>query len=250
MAKRQHPRAANRPNRARAATMVDVPSRRLQIAQRSWSTGQRSDALALFRGSGSRGAEQCAGYIMLARAYAELFDFDRMEQTLDKLVRRAPRHPGVHHYVGELYANLRLPDRAVASFARAARLPGAGPPTWMELASLYERAHRLDEAEELIERTVRAGFDLPIVALVRGRIQQRQNRPEQAEATFRALIERVPEDSDWSCQAWSELALMKDRQGDFDGAVDAMEQCKRTQRAHEDATLEGFRTSAFPDARD
>ena len=96
-------------------------------------------------------------------------------ETLDKLVRRAPRHPGVHHYVGELFAKLKLPDRAVASFGKAARLPGAGPPTWMELASLYEQSHRLDEAEELIERTVRAGYDLPMVGLVRGRIQQRQN---------------------------------------------------------------------------
>ena len=40
-------------------------------------------------------------YVMAARAYAEQFDFERMEQTLDKLTRRAPRHPGVHHYVGE-----------------------------------------------------------------------------------------------------------------------------------------------------
>ena len=234
MAKRQHPRGANKPKRARAATMIDVPSRRLQIAQHSWSIGQRSDALALFADAVRAEPNNVRAYIMLAGAYAELFEFDRLEQTLEKLVRRAPRHPGVHHYVGELFANLRLPDRAVESFARASRLPGAGPPTWMELASLYERAHRLDEAEELIERAVRAGYDLPIVALVRGRIQQRQKRTDQAEATFRALLERVPEDSEWSCQAWSELALMKDRQGDFDGAVEAMERCKRTQRAHED----------------
>jgi tetratricopeptide (TPR) repeat protein len=213
--------------------MVDVPSRRLQIAQRSWSAGQRSDALALFADAVRVESNNVRAYIMLAGAYAELFEFDRMEATIEKLVRRAPRHPGVHHYVGELFASLRLPDRAVASFARAARLPGAGPPTWMELASLCERAHRLDEAEELIERAVRAGYNLPIVALVRGRIQQRQNHPEQAEATFRALIERIPENSEWSCQAWSELALMKDREGDYEGAIDAMEHCKRTQRAHE-----------------
>ena len=103
----------------------------------------------------------------------------------------------------------------------------------MELATLYEQSHRLDEAEELIERAERAGFKSPMVALVRGRIQQRQKHHEQAEATFRGLIERVPEDSEWACQAWSELALMRDRQGDFAGAVEAMERCKRIQRLHE-----------------
>jgi tetratricopeptide (TPR) repeat protein len=213
--------------------MVDVSSRRLQIAQRSWSSGQQNDALALFAAAVREEPNNVRAYVMLARAYAELFQFELVEQTLERLIRRAPRHPGVHHYVGELYGALKLPDRAVTNYVKAARLPGAGPPTWMELASLHEQAHRLDEAEELIERTVRAGFTLPVVALVRGRIQHRQNRPEQAEATFRGLIERVPQDSDWASQAWGELALMKDEQGDFDAAVDAIEHCKRSHRLHE-----------------
>ena len=148
-------------------------------------------------------------------------------------MRRAPHHPGVHHFIGETFDLLKLPARAIASYERAAQLPGAGPVTWIELASLCERAHRLDEAEELTERTVRAGFNLPIVSLVRGRIQRRQNRFEQAEATFQSLIERFPEDSQWACLAWSELALMKDRQGDFNGASDAIAHCKRVQKAHE-----------------
>jgi tetratricopeptide (TPR) repeat protein len=233
MAKRQHPRAANRPSRAQATMMVDVSSRRLQIAARSWSSGQQTDAIRLFAEAVREEPNNVRAYVMLAQAYAELLDFKRMEQTMERLVRRAPRHPGVHHYVGELYGNLKLPHRAVANYAQAARLPGAGPPTWMELASLYERSHRLDEAEELIERTVGSGFNLPIVALVRGRIQRRQNRPEQAEATFRTLLERVAKGSDWASQAWGELALMKDQQGDFHGAADAIEQCKRPQRAQE-----------------
>jgi tetratricopeptide (TPR) repeat protein len=233
MAKRQHPRAANKPNPTRANVMVDVISRRLQIALRSWSSGQQSDALVLFASAVREEPNNVRAYVMLARAYAEQFQFELMEQTLERLVRRAPRHPGVHHCAGELYGALKLPDRAVTNYVKAARLPGAGPPTWMELASLHERAHRLDEAEELIERTVRAGFNLPIVALVRGRIQHRQNRPEQAEATFRGLIDRVPKDSDVASQAWGELALMKDEQGDFAGALDAIEQSKRSQRTLE-----------------
>src|SRR4051812_12900679 len=235
MAKRQRARAANPLKRAGAVAMVDLPSRRLQIAQQSWNAGGRSEALALFSDAVRVEPNNVRAYLMLAGAYAELLEFDRMEATIDKLVGRAPRHPGVHHYVGELFVKLRLPDRAATSFSKAARLPGAGPPTWMELASLYERSHRLDEAEELIDRAVRAGYDSPMVALVRGRIQQRQKRPDQADATFRALIARVPEDSEWACQAWSELALMKDNAGDYEGAVDAMERCKRTQRLHEDA---------------
>lgn len=152
---------------------------------------------------------------------------------LDRLVQRAPQHPGVHHYVAETYALLKLPDRAQAAYERAAQLPGGGPPTWMELAALYERSHRLEEAEALIERTVKAGYDLPLVQLVRGRVQRRQKRTDDAGATFRSLIARVPADSEWACQGWGELALMKDQEGDFEGAIDAIGRCKRVQKTRE-----------------
>ena len=68
---------------------------------------------------------------------------------------------------------------------------------------------------------------------MRGRIQRRQSRLDEAEATFRKLIERLPADSEWAAQAWSELALMKDAAGDFDGAIEAIERCKDVQRRRE-----------------
>jgi tetratricopeptide (TPR) repeat protein len=216
-----------------ASQMVDNSSRRLEVAHGLWREGRHNDALDLYREAIRQEPNNVQTYVMAARAYAKKFHFDRMEEILRKLVRRAHRHPGVHHYLGETYGMLKLPAKAVASYEHAARLPGALPPTWMELASLYERAHRLDEAGELIERTVRAGFDLPLVWLVRGRIQRRQKQLDKAESTFHDLIEKMPE-SEWACQAWGELALMKDRQGDYDGAIEAIGHCKKFQMSHED----------------
>ena len=226
-------RRRNPPNAKVADAMVDVPSRRLAAARSLWAENRFNDAIELYEEAMRREPNNVRTYVFAARAYAEKNEFDRMEKTNEKLVRRAPRHPGVHHYIGETYGKLRLPDRATASYERAAHLPGAGPPTWMELASLYERAHRLDEAEKLIERTVRTGFMLPLVSLVRGRIQRRQKRLAEAEATFLSTIEKVPEDSEWACQAWGELALMRDARGDFDGAVQAIGQCKAVQKSRE-----------------
>ena len=198
-----------------------------------WASGRVGEGIDAFERAIRQEPDNVQAYVVAARSYAERFDFERMDRTLEALVRRAPDHPGVHHYVAETYGLLRLPDRALAGFERAAALTGAGPPTWMELASLYERAHRLDEARELIERTVRSGYDFPLAWLVRGRIERRQKRTDQAEATFRALVARAGEASEWACQAWGELALMKDAQGDFAGAIEAIEQCKRSQRSRE-----------------
>jgi tetratricopeptide (TPR) repeat protein len=222
----------------KGAVMVDVPSRLVQAARSLWSENRFRDAIELYEEAMRREPNNVRAYVFAARAYAEKCDFDRMDQTHEKLLRRAPRHPGVHHYMGETYGILKLPQRAIASYERAARLPGAGPPTWMELASLYERSHRLDEAEQLIERTVRSGFSLPLVSLVRGRIQRRLQRLEEAEATFLSITEYTPEDSDWACQAWGELALMRDAQGDFGGAVEAIGRCKRGQKLREGAHLQ------------
>lgn len=213
--------------------MVDRPTPQLRAAMSFWREGRRHDAIALFNATIRDDPHNVQSYVVPARAYAEKFDFARMDETLDRLVRRAPRHPGVYHYIGETYGMLKLPDRSLAAYEKAAGLPGAGPPTWMELASLYERAHRLDEAEELIERTVRTGYSLALVWLVRGRIQRRLKRPDQAEAIFRDLIARSPSDSPTVWDAWSEIALMRDSQGDYAGAVEAIEQCKQGQRRHE-----------------
>jgi tetratricopeptide (TPR) repeat protein len=209
--------------------MIDRASPRLRAASALWREGRRADATALFNEAIRTEPHNVQSYVVPARAYAEKFEFARMEETLERLVRRAPRHPGVHHYIGETYGMLKLLDRSLAAYERAANLPGAGPPTWMELASLYERAHRLDEAEELIERAVHSGYNLPLVDLIRGRIQRRQQRPDDAEATFRELINRAPADSDWVCEAWSEIALMRDAVGDYPGAIAAIAACKEIQ---------------------
>ena len=234
MAKRYRPTPHGKRNTgSKPATMVDAPSKRVQAARALWNEGRHADALVLFHEAIRQEPNNVRTYVMAARAHAEKFDFERMDETHEKLVRRAPRHPGVHHYIGETLGLMKLPERAIASYERAARLPGAGGPTWMELASLYERAHRLEEAEALIERTVQAGFEFPLVSLVRGRIQRRLKRPDKAEDTFRNLIARLPEDSDWACQAWGELALMKDSAGDFEGAIEAIDRCKRAQKSRE-----------------
>jgi len=237
MARRPHPKpnAKAEPAASSAAALVDVSSSSVRNARALWASGRIGEGIDAFESAIRQEPDNVQAYIVAARSYAEKFDFERMDRTLDALVRRAPNHPGVHHYVAETYGLLRLPDRALASFERAAALKGAGPPTWMELASLYERAHRLDEALEMIERTVRSGYDFPLLWLVRGRIERRLKQTDQAEATFRALVARAGAESEWACQAWGELALMKDGQGDFAGAIEAIEQCKRSQRAREAA---------------
>src|SRR6185503_5215027 len=136
MARRPHPRPNAKAERGARppGSLVDVLSPGVRSARALWASGRIGEGIDAFDRAIRQEPDNVQAYVVAARSYAERFDFERMDRTLEALVRRAPDHPGVHHYVAETYALLRLPDRALAGFERAAALPGAGPPTWMELA--------------------------------------------------------------------------------------------------------------------
>ncbi len=224
---------ARRKQGSNARSMVDVASGRLESPHLLCQAGRHEEGMAQYAEAIRQEPNNIRAYLMAARAEAQRFHFEGMEKQLQKLIRRAPLHPGIRHYVGETYAQLKLPARAIESYGKAMQLSGVLPETLVELASLYEGAHRLDEARELIERAMQKETGLPKMWLVRGRIQRRQKELEQAASTFRELIQRVHQ-SEWACQAWSELALMADREEDYEGAVEAIDRCKQLQLAHED----------------
>ena len=110
MAKRQNPRPNTASGSAkRQSELIDFWSPRLQAAHRLWNSGQHQDALTLFAEAVRQESNNVQAYVKLARAYAEKFDFGSMDRIHEMLIRRGPRHPGVHHYIGETYGQLKLP---------------------------------------------------------------------------------------------------------------------------------------------
>ena len=128
MAKRRRPTSnASRGACRWPAAMIDAPSRRVQAAHGLWNQGRRGDALALFAEAIRQEPNNVRTYVMAARAYAEKYDFARMEDVHEKLVRRAPRHPGVHHYIGETFVAAQAARSGRwPAFARRRICPAAG----------------------------------------------------------------------------------------------------------------------------
>ena len=94
--------------------MVDAPSVQLDAAQSLWQKGRHDDALDLYRDAIRREPNNLRGYTLIAQAYGQKFRFERMEEQLQKMVARAPNHPGVHHFSGETYGLQKLPAKAMA----------------------------------------------------------------------------------------------------------------------------------------
>ena len=220
-------RAAPRP----PETLVDRSSRYVEEAHALRSQGRDDDALKMYAEAIRREPNNVHAYAMAALAYAELFEFERFEQTLAALAGLNPRQPAIHYLIGVVLNTLRLPERALASFERAAKLAPATPRTWMDLALLYERIHRLEDASACLSRATQTGYNPLELSLLRARIQRRQELPVEAEATLHAAIRQAPPESELACEAWGELALLYDAQEEYARAVDAIRRAKHFQQA-------------------
>jgi tetratricopeptide (TPR) repeat protein len=241
MSSRKHRRAQKRaPSRKTVsgrsrtnppAALADEMSDTLQLGKACWEQGKRDEALALYERAVRETPNNVRAHLLAARAHAERYRLPEMEAGLDRMRRLAPDHPGIHHYIAETYTLTNQTDLAIASYELACTLPGVQPGTWVELAGQYERSHRLDEARDLLERARVHGLRLPLLGLLEARLQVRDKRPDAAEDKLRTLIDKLPEGDEWACKAWAELALLYDRQGEYDEAVKAIDACKQAQRS-------------------
>jgi len=100
------------------------------------------------------------------------------------------------------------------------------PDAQLELAVLYERRHRVAEAYSLIEECLRAEPDYLEAELFKARLLRRLKDPAGAEAIFLKLAQSNEALPLVRAQAWAEIAQQRDREGDYDGAVAAMLECK------------------------
>jgi len=204
-----------------------TPSLRVALAKKDH--GDRRQALGRFNDAIRLDPNNVRAYVLGARAHAEANQTDKMEEILSQLLRRAPENAGVYHFAGEVYAQADFPAKAIDAYQHACALPNVLPGTWVELASMYERSHRLDEAWGLLEQAEASGIKFPELWLIKARVQRRRKEPEQAVETLLGLTRRLVKEHGVACEAWGEIALIRDREGDYDGAAKAIGNCKRGQ---------------------
>ena len=137
--RRRNSPEATRQTSQHSSDLTDSYSPPLQAAHKLWDMGRQSDAIRLYTDAIRSEPDNVRAYVMAARAYAQRFNFEDMERIHKLLLDRAPQSCLAHHHVGETFGLLKLPGRAMESFLQAVQLPGAGPPTWFELARLHER---------------------------------------------------------------------------------------------------------------
>ena len=100
------------------------------------------------------------------------------------------------------------------------------PDANLELAILYERRHRVEEAYSLIENCLRADPDYLEAQLFKARLLRRMKEEAASEALVRKLAANEQANPLVRAQAWAEIAQIHDRREAYGQAMEAMLRCK------------------------
>src|SRR6266481_842644 len=128
---------------------VDVPE--LQQARALWNLNRFDEALGLFEKAVRKYPQNLVALVDASRALGARFEITRAEAILDHLMKLAANNPKLLHLAGQSYRMIFRPEKAIACFQRVVAMTKEIPDAQLELAVLYERRHRLNEAYALIE---------------------------------------------------------------------------------------------------
>jgi len=215
---------------------VDVPE--LQRARALWGLNRLDESLNLFEAAVRKYPQNLVALTDASRALGARFEIRRAEAMLDRMMKLGAQQPEVLHLAGQSYRMIFRPERAMECFERVIRLTQRIPDVFLELAILYERRHRLDEAFELIEHCLRAAPDYLEAELFKARLLRRLKDETGSESLFRALATNEQALPELRAQAWAEIAQMQDRKGNYEAAMQAMVQSKGLLLAKEGSLLQ------------
>jgi tetratricopeptide (TPR) repeat protein len=213
--------------------LSDLPV--LAEARAHWAAGRLVAAADLFRRAVENHPRNVKALLEAARALGQRHEIARAEELLARAESIAGGDARVAPVIAQSYKLIYRPRRAIEAFERLRGSAVGLPPNMLaELATLYEQVGDVEKAfaaiSECVERA--PGHDEP--RLVLARVQRRRGKAADAEKTLLDITSR-PNHPMLHVQAWGELCQLRDRQGDYDGAVAAIERAKVILRATPEA---------------
>jgi len=219
---------------------VDVPE--LKRARALWQLNRFDEALELFEFAVKKYPQNLVALVDASRALGARFEITRAEAILDRLMKVAKNNPKLLHLAGQSYRMIFRPDKAIACFQRVLAMTKDIPDAQLELAVLYERRHKLTEAYSLIESCLRAAPDYLEAELFRASLLRRLKDEAAADAVLRKLAAQEDADPLVRAQAFATIAQMLDRNGDYDGTMSSMLECKKIMMTAEGPLLKESET--------
>lgn len=204
---------------------MDLPE--LQRARALWIANRFEEALQLFEKAVRTHPQNLVALVDASRALGARFEIQRAEEMLDRLMKVGDRQPNLLHLAGQSYRMIFRADKAMSCFERVLSMTKDIPDASLELAILYERRHRVEEAYALIEDCLRTEPGYLEAQFFKARLLRRIKNEAASEALFRDLAANEHAPPQVRAQAWAEIAARHDRQEEYEPAMRAMLQCKQ-----------------------
>lgn len=212
---------------------MDAPE--LRRARALWQQNRFDESLHWFETAVAKYPQNRVALVDASRALGARFEITRAEAMLDRLKRLAGSDPGVLHLAGQSYRMIFRPEKAMACFRQVLARTKEIPDAFFELAVLYERRHRLDEAFALVNDCLTTAPDYLEAQLFKARLLRRMQSEAESEDLLRRLTDNERAHPMVQAQAWAEIALAQDRRGAFPAAMASILRCKELLLPHEQA---------------
>ncbi|PYJ82306.1 MAG: hypothetical protein DME22_19070 [Verrucomicrobia bacterium] len=203
---------------------ADLPE--LRQARALWQLNRFDASLRLFEEAARKYPQNLVALIDGSRALGARFEITRAETMLDRLMKLGAQQPDILHLAGQSYRMIFRPDQAMECFQRVLKVTKEIPDAYLELAILYERRHRVEEAYSLIEDCLRTDPDYQEAQLFKARLLRRMKEEAASESLFHELAASARAHPVVRAQAWAEIAQSHDRHEDYKAAMQAMLKCK------------------------
>jgi tetratricopeptide (TPR) repeat protein len=203
---------------------ADLPE--LRQARALWQLNRFDDSLRLFEEAARKYPQNRVALIDGSRALGARFEISRAESMLDRLMKLGAQQPDNLHLAGQSYRMIFRPDKAIECFERVLAMTKEIPDAFLELAILYERRHRVEEAYSLIEDCLRTAPDYLEAQLFKARLLRRIKEEAASESLLRELAANEKAHPMVRAQAWTDIAQTHDRREEYEQAMAAMLKCK------------------------
>jgi tetratricopeptide (TPR) repeat protein len=206
-----------------------------QVAGKAWAGHQRYKSITLLAEAVRRDPKNPDLLLSLAVANGQQRSYDKAEQLLTRVLELAPNKASIHRRVGETYAQIDRPQRAIECYRRSLELnqdSAATVQTLVELAGMYERIHQLADAQAAIEEAISRDPDNGNIRLQQATLHARCGETAKAETALHDLAGDTNRHPQIQSNAWYELGQLLDDSGRYDDAFAAFVAAKQLLRPH------------------
>lgn len=201
-------------------------------ANEAWEQQDYRKSISLFEKIARKEPYNPAPLLNVALACGKRYDFPAAERYIEKAVQISKDRAQTLADAGQICLEFANIDMAIGCLKRASQKKGVSIGALINLADIYIRDKRLDEASELVARAGQIDHKDPRVLLEDAVIRQLRGNVVEAESILQELLANPKADASARIRALYELAKILDGQGRYDGAMTALLEAKTLMRPY------------------